>query len=743
MEGSLRRAVERHPLLWVAALAAAAVLVADGFEAAGLIGFIGLLVLLVSARKWWVLTLGGLLALVAGCLHYSEVSRRADLGVRMGQQIEGPIEARLLEEPRGSARGWAALAETTVTGDRVWLLARGPSAAPGSVVVGRGIYEPIAAPRNPGQFDMRRWLTRRGAFGVFRAGGGLAVKQKPSAWLTTGDEVRRVFRDSITRGIDPLSQEAAVIRAVVLGEHPGDDVLIEPFRRSGTLHVFAVSGLHVGMVGLIGWLVLRMAGVSRRGAVLPLVALMFGYAWLTGMKPPAMRAAWMAAVVLGAFWFRRRPDVINALGLAALLMLLLDGDLLFQAGVQLSFGVVLTIGLLHRSVGRAFSWMRWVEPYLPRSLYGPWQERWLGLRRRVADMLTVSSSAWLGSAPLTALHFGLITPISIVASVALFGVVFLLLGLALFSAVVSPLPGVSEKINWANAWLAHATLKIAQTGAAVPGGNFAVPRGRPADEFMIVYDVGPDGAAIWRANDACLLIDGGSRRSFERVVFPSLRELALRPERFVVTHPDGGHAGGVTEALDAFPFKEGLMPVLRAKSSNFKDLLSASEGRNLRLLRGRKAGGYGLNENSNLKVLWEPDFWNWNNVADERVMPVLLEWRDWRILFMADAGWAIERAMIESDVDLRADVIVAGRHLHDASLGIPFLDATGAQVVIASHSDFPMEQRIPDWWRKSCESRGIQVFHQGESGAVTLVQEEGALVLRGFVDGKEIRLGKR
>ena len=185
------------------------------------------------------------------------------------------------------------------------------------------------------------------------------------------------------------------------------------------------------------------------------------------------------------------------------------------------------------------------------------------------------------------------------------------------------------------------------------------------------------------------------------------------------------------------------MPVLRAKSSNFKDLLSASEGRNLRLLRGRKAGGYGLNENSNLKVLWEPDFWNWNNVADERVMPVLLEWRDWRILFMADAGWAIERAMIESDVDLRADVIVAGRHLHDASLGIPFLDATGAQVVIASHSDFPMEQRIPDWWRKSCESRGIQVFHQGESGAVTLVQEEGALVLRGFVDGKEIRLGKR
>jgi competence protein ComEC len=182
--------------------------------------------------------------------------------------------------------------------------------------------------------------------------------------------------------------------------------------------------------------------------------------------------------------------------------------------------------------------------------------------------------------------------------------------------------------------------------------------------------------------------------------------------------------------------------VLRAKSSNFRELLRVLDERDLTVLRGRANGRYRLEEGAALEVLWEPDEWNWNDVADQRVMPVRLEWRGWRILFLADAGWATERAMIESGVDLRADVIVAGRHLHDASLGVSLLEATGARVVIGSHANFPSEQQIPTCWRKSCESRGIQVFHQGESGAVSVVQNDGALVLRGFVDGKEVRLEK-
>jgi beta-lactamase superfamily II metal-dependent hydrolase len=168
--------------------------------------------------------------------------------------------------------------------------------------------------------------------------------------------------------------------------------------------------------------------------------------------------------------------------------------------------------------------------------------------------------------------------------------------------------------------------------------------------------------------------------------------------------------------------------------------MSAGEVRGVRLLRGRAGQDYVLDGETKFEVLFEPDFWNWSTVADERVMPVRLNWRGWRVLFMADAGWATERAMMESGVDLSADVIVAGRHLHDASLGASFLKATGARVVVAGHSDFPSVERVPESWRRSCENKGIRVMHQGECGAVSFVQEEGALLLRGFVDGSEVRL---
>lgn len=739
----LRRAVERHPLLWAAGLAVAAVVAADGWWLLGGLVFAGLAGCLGRVGKWRMLAACVGLALVAAGLHYRELARRDYLTEEMGTGKYGPVVARLLEQPRSAGRGWAALVELENSGDRVWIRAQGRGPEKGAVVTSMGRYLPIRGPRNPGEFDVRPWLARQGAFAVFKTEGSVDLLRGPPPWMTWGQQRRVAFRESVTRGLDPLSREAAVIRAVVLGERPGDDMLIEPFRRTGTLHVFAVSGLHVGMVGLLGWMLLRALGVPRRVAVLPLIAMMFGYAWLTGMKPPAVRAAWMATVIMGAFWFRRRPDLLNALGLAALSVALFDGDMLFRVGVQLSFGVVLVIGLLHRRVGRLFRWMEVEEPYLPRSLYGRWREAWLRFRRGLADLLTVSTSAWIGSAPLTAYYFGLVTPISVVASVVLSMGAFAMLALALSAVLLSPLPMVSEWINRGNGWVARRMLGSAELGARVPGGNFSLPRGRPGKEFLLIYDLGDGGAACWHGPGTTLMIDGGDRRDFERVLLPSLRWMALRPEAFVATHPDGGHMGGLIEALDAFPIEKGLMPVLRARSPNFRDLLLAADTRAVPLIRGRTDQRYALDEAGSLEVLWEPDPWNWSMVADERVMPLRLDWRGWKILFVADSGWAAEHAMLESGVDLQADVIVAGRHIHDASLGRRFLDAVGARVIIASHADFPTEERIPESWRGACEARGIEVFHQGECGAVTLVLDEGDLKIRAFLGDKEVILSEK
>ena len=739
MRRTLHRWVGRHPLLGCALVAAAAVVAADGHPAAAAVALAALGLLVWSGRRRIAL-LAGLVAALAAGLHGWDVSQRESRRPPAGSATAYEGELRILAEPRPGGWRWSALAERSDRGGRVWLRGRGPLPRPGSRVAVRGSLRAVPAPRNPGEFDARPWLDRQGVVAQLRSRGPIREVEAPPAWRDFGQDLRAAFRESVTRGLDPLSREAAVIRAVVLGEHPDDDRLVEPFRRSGTLHVFAVSGLHVGMVGLLGWLAMRPLGVSRRAAVVPVVLLVFFYAWLTGMKPPAMRAAWMATVVLVALLLRRRPDLLNALGLAALIVILADGDRIFRAGVQLSFGVVLAIGILHALVSRVFAWMTRSEPYLPRSLYGPWRAGWLKCRRRVADTLAVSGSAWLGSAPLTGLYFGLFTPVAVAASSLMFLLVFPLLGLALASAGLSRVPGASAGLNRLNAGLAAATLRLADHSAALPGGSWTLPRGRPAPEFLLVYDLGAGGAACFRNDGVTALVDGGDRHGFEWTVLPSLRRMALEPGLLAATHPDGDHVGGLVEALEVLPVRQALLPVLRARSDYYRQLLDLAARDRVRMVRGRAGRRYPVGDGAALVPLLEPDPWNWHQLADERVMPLRLEWRGWRILFAADAGWRTERALRESGVDLRADVIVAGHHGYDGNLGTDFVRSTGARAIVVGHARFPASERVSESWRRACEEAGVAVFHQGESGAVTLTVDDDRLRIEGFVDGRRLEL---
>jgi competence protein ComEC len=748
MRGLLRRSVERHPLLWVAAAATAAVVAADGSSRAGLAAAGLAAVVPWIAGKRLVPLAALLLAAAAGLLHGGRIQPQdaARRWIESAAARSAAVTARVVSIPQATGGGWSALVEVRDGGPpgKVWWWGAGPAAAQGETIAADGRFLPFPEPRNPGEFEVGKWLHRQGAWGVFEAQ-GLARPVAPPPWLSRfGQQARAWFRAAVTDGLDPAGREAAVIRAMVLGENPDDDALIEAYRASGTLHVFSVSGMHVAMVGAIGWLLLKCIGVPRRPAVWLILAGMFAYAWITGMKPPATRSVTMATVLLGGFLLRRRPDLLNALGLALLVALLADGHLVFQAGVQLSFGVVMAIGLGTAWATRLFSKIDRKEDYLPLPLYGWWRTRWLHFRQGVATALGASTAASVGSVPLTTWHFGFFSPVSILASPLIGLPVFLLMTLALSAALLSPFPGMSERINRLNGRVANLCTGIAAAAAAVPGGSVQFPRDRPGRDFLIVYDTGHGGgAACLHDAGSSLLLDTGHRPGFRRILLPSLRHMALRPESLVLSHPDGGHLGGAVEALDALPVRQILLPVERARSQSFRDLRDAAGARGIATTRGEAGQTFGISPAAWLEILHEPDPFDFQAVADERVMVLRLHWHGWRILFLSDAGWRTERAMLESGRDLGADVIVAGRHRHDSSLGDAFLAAVQPRAIVAGHADFPPEERVPAAWQAACENAGIRVFHQGRTGGVTLVPgEDGSLTIRGFLDGEELVLRK-
>jgi competence protein ComEC len=134
-----------------------------------------------------------------------------------------------------------------------------------------GTAEPIAPPRNPGEFDMRSYLARRDVrrmlfvrypenVTVIRHGGGnpiLRLAQKSRTWM----------QNALCRGLENAPEVRNFLGGIVLGlRHQSPEDIEEPFQQTGTLHLFAVAGLHVGIVASLLWMLATVARLSRKWA---------------------------------------------------------------------------------------------------------------------------------------------------------------------------------------------------------------------------------------------------------------------------------------------------------------------------------------------------------------------------------------------------------------------------------------------------------------------------------------------
>jgi competence protein ComEC len=140
------------------------------------------------------------------------------------------------------------------------------------------------------------------------------------------------------------TEDAAMLNAMLFGDRTElSHTLRAGFERTGTFHLFVVSGLHVALLaGALFWLLRRMR-VAQVLAVLVTILLTSGYVVLTGFGVPAQRALAMSALFLLARCFSRRLSALNALGAAALGVLMFDPRALFEPGFQMTFLVILAV----------------------------------------------------------------------------------------------------------------------------------------------------------------------------------------------------------------------------------------------------------------------------------------------------------------------------------------------------------------------------------------------------------------
>src|SRR5438445_1555837 len=307
-----------------------------------------------------------------------------------------------------------------------------------------GIAEVIESPRNPGEFDMRSYLARHDVRRMLfvrytedgtliRRGGGnpiLRLAQKSRAWM----------QNALCRGLESAPEVQNFLSGIVLGlRHQAPEDIEEPFQQTGTLHLFAVAGLHVGIVAALLWMLAMVARLSRKWATALIIPLLLFYAAVTGLHVSSVRAAVMSSILLGGFFFDRKIFVLNRPARAAVFLLFLASNSLFSTGFQLSFAVVGAIVLLADPLCRSLERWSVADPFLPRVLVrGPRR-----LMHASFDWLfragSVSLAAWIGSLALILWYFHLVTPISLFANLVVVPIAFFVLAIALLSLLSTPL----------------------------------------------------------------------------------------------------------------------------------------------------------------------------------------------------------------------------------------------------------------------------------------------------------------
>src|SRR5437773_2541463 len=593
-----------------------------------------------------------------------------------------------------------------------------------------GIAEVTAPPRNPGEFDMRSYLARRDVrrtfFVRYPEDGALVRHNGGNPILRAAQKSRAWMQNALCRGLEGSPGVQDFLNGIVLGlRHQTPEDIEEPFQQTGTLHLFAVAGLHVGIVAALLWMLATVARLSRKWATALIIPLLLFYATVTGLHVSSVRAAVMTSILLGGFFFERKVFVLNSLAAAAFFLHCWNTNELFSTGFQLSFSVVGAIILFADPLfGVLQRWGASASFLLRCLLRGPCRLMSCGLEW-LCRGFAVSVGAWAGSLPFILWYFHLVTPISLFANLLVVPIAFFILAIALLSLLSTPLlPWLAVIFNNANWFLAKLVLGIVQLFAQIPGGHFYVEQPHWSEELtaqITVLDLGAGAAVHLRTGGADWLFDCGSERSYERVVRQYLHWAGVnRLDGLLLTHGDALHIGGAAELLRDFPRIRMIDNPAPDRSTIHQELQRILQQRGIKTGHLEVGDGFRLSREATAHVLFPPRVFLANITDDQTYVIQLVVAPSTSILLMSDSGEKTERARLTYGLDLHSDIIIKRQHHSGQSGSAPFLDAVRPQLIIATSRDFPEYERTSDEWAEYVRARGHKLFRQDQTRTVTV-----------------------
>jgi competence protein ComEC len=325
----------------------------------------------------------------------------------------------------------------------------------GDILYIKGKLRPPEPPKNLGEFDYKRYLRYRQVF--------YTVYAKDTACEKQGSRIDNYFKHISYKVKNRLLEiiytsvpkaEADILNGLMLGNQRviPDDVY-DRFKITGTVHILAVSGMNVGLIGIFIFLVLKIFRVKKKAAAVITLLFITVFAVITGAGASIVRATVMGYVVLTGLILEKDTDLINSLSIAAFVLLLCNPSNIYDVGFQLSF--LATFGIIY-----FIDWVGVIFKNMPKWLSGT---------------LASTIAAQLFLTPVMAVTFHQISVISVLANifiVPLSGIISIF-GFAMW--MFGSISIVMGKIFGATIWvMIKVMMFIVDTLAAIPYAAISV-----------------------------------------------------------------------------------------------------------------------------------------------------------------------------------------------------------------------------------------------------------------------------
>ena len=662
---------------------------------------------------------------------------------------------------------------------------------PGTVLILSGRPEPIAGPRNPGEFDFRSYYAARNIYYSLEDASVLSAAKSHSFVRSLLLKAGGIFSDALDAC---AGNDAPFFQAMVLGDRRelSDEVSLL-FQITGILHILSISGLHISILGAAFRNMLKKAGASLELSVLLPLGIVILYGMMTGNGISALRAVIMYLVSSYGMIAGRIYDMQSALAVAAMLLLFVRPACLYDSGFLMSFTAASGVGFILPVLSRTFAHSegahRTKKVYvclnkargsvlaslsillmtLPVTLYFYYEVSLCGILLNLlalpaASVILMSGTAamllgsfflfggFLAALPgramlavlrkVSALSAGLPFTSIVTGRPSAAGIVIYYILLVLFTCLLSRIDRLRKRRKKKRGILTSSPFPYVLTFVFCVSAYFILVL-RPLPLFSVTcLDIGQGDCIVIRTpENGAFLIDAGStnKKNIARYqLLPYLKSQKITHiDAIFVTHTDADHISGIQTLLEYI--EQGLtrvtvgaliLPDWADPPPQWTELAEEAEAAGIRTGKASQ-GSFFAACGLSLRVLSPQPGTQVTDVNDSGTV-LLAEYGCFKGLFPGDISSAVENLLLESGLLCDIDYLKVPHHGSRYSSSAAFLEKLSPEIAVISCAEANTYGHPAPEAVERLQNAGCSVYYTMKSGAVTVYHKDSRMYVSGF-----------